>query len=122
MDLLLMSLQKWILYVKYVLPRLPSQTEMVPLKVKRKLVYRGHYMYDYITPQKLMNALKFLRAKNPLYAHIEAWFEEALANDEEFCKCLLEQNDDDDMDMIVYSLRVTVVLREIAVVVHICPL
>ena len=24
------------------LPRLPSQTEMVPLKLKRKVVYRGH--------------------------------------------------------------------------------
>ena len=25
-----------------VLPRLPSQTEMVPLKLKRKVAYRGH--------------------------------------------------------------------------------
>ena len=35
-----------------VLPRLPSQTELVPLKLKRKLAYRGHYMYDYISPEK----------------------------------------------------------------------
>ena len=28
-----------------VLPRLPSQTEMVPLKLKRIVAYRGHYMY-----------------------------------------------------------------------------
>ena len=27
-----------------VLPRLPSQTEMVPIKLKRKVAYRGHYM------------------------------------------------------------------------------
>ena len=26
------------------LPRLPSQSELVPLKLKRKLAYRGHYM------------------------------------------------------------------------------
>ena len=39
-----------------VLPRLPSQTELVPLKLKRKLAYRGHYMYDYVIPQKAMNA------------------------------------------------------------------
>ena len=26
-----------------VLPRLPFQTELVPLKLKRKLAYRGHY-------------------------------------------------------------------------------
>ena len=31
-----------------VLPRLPLQTELVPLKLKRKLTYKGHYMYDYI--------------------------------------------------------------------------
>ena len=51
-----------------VLPRLPSQTELVPLKLKRKVAYRGHYMYDYITPQKPLDALKFY---NPLYADID---------------------------------------------------
>ena len=35
-----------------ILPRLPSQSELIPLKLKRKLAYKGHYMYDYITPQK----------------------------------------------------------------------
>ena len=33
-----------------VLPHLPSETELVPLKLKRKLAYTGHYMYDYISP------------------------------------------------------------------------
>ncbi len=33
-----------------VLPRLPSQSELVALKLKRKLSYKGHYMYDYVTP------------------------------------------------------------------------
>ena len=42
-----------------VLPHLPSQTEMVPLKLKRKVAYRGHYMYDYVTPQKPLDALRF---------------------------------------------------------------
>ena len=46
-----------------VLPRLPSQTELTPLKLKCKLAYKGHYMYDYITHQK---ALTWLKAKNPL--------------------------------------------------------
>ena len=45
-----------------ILPRLPSQTELVQLKLKRKLVYKGYYMYDYITPQKLLDALRFLKA------------------------------------------------------------
>ena len=34
-----------------VLPRLPSQSQLVPLILKRKVAYRGHYMYDYIRPQ-----------------------------------------------------------------------
>lgn len=31
----------------YVLPRLPSQSELVSLKLKRKVTYKGYYMYDY---------------------------------------------------------------------------
>ena len=83
-----------------VLPRLPSQSELVPLKLKRKVAYRGHYMYDYITPQKLLDALRFLKANNPLYADIdvnEQWVEAAMANNEELCKHLVER-DDEDMD------------------------
>ena len=75
-----------------VLPRLPSQSELIPLKVKRKLAYKGHYMYDYITPQKLLDALAFLKAKNPLYADIDVdkeWLASAMANDAELCECLV---------------------------------
>ena len=82
-----------------VLPRLPSQSELVPLKLKRKVAYRGHYMYDYITPQKLLDALRFLKANNPLYADIdinEQWVEAATVNNEELCKHLVEH--DGDMD------------------------
>ena len=83
-----------------VLPRLPSQSELVPLKLKRKIEYRGHYLYDFITPQKALDALRFLKAKNPLYVDIainEEWLEVAIANDSELCECLLEQQDESDM-------------------------
>ena len=46
-----------------VLPRFPSQSELVPMKLKRKLAYRGHYMYDYITPQKLLDALQIFEGQ-----------------------------------------------------------
>ena len=75
------------------LPRLPSQSELVPLKLKRKLAYKGHYMYDYVTPQKLLEALRFLKANNPLYVDIdinEEWLKEAIANDAELSECLVE--------------------------------
>ena len=54
-------------------------------------------MYDYIRPQKLLDALRFLKANNPLYADIdvnEQWVEEAMANDEELCQHLVEQDDE----------------------------
>ena len=82
-----------------VLPRYPSQ--LIPLKLKRKIAYRSHYMYDYVRPQKVLGALRYLKAKNPLYADIdvnEQWFEEAMDDSEELCKYLVEQ-DDDSMDI-----------------------
>ena len=45
-------------------------------------------MYDYVTPQKLQDALKFLKANNPLYADIDVnteWLEASMANDAELC-------------------------------------
>ena len=54
-------------------------------------------MYDYVRPQKLLDVLK---ANNPLYADIdvnEQWIEDAMTNDEELCRYLVEQ-DDDSMD------------------------
>ena len=53
------------------LPRLPTESELIALKLKRKLAYRGHYMYDYISPEKVMAALMWLKSNNPLYANIE---------------------------------------------------
>ena len=32
------------------LPRLPTETELIAFKLKRKLNYKGHYMYDYVSP------------------------------------------------------------------------
>ena len=87
-----------------VLPRLPSQSKLIPLKLKRKLVYKGHYMYGYVTPEKLLNALKRLKANNPLYANIvinNDWVEEALNNDPDLLIGLIQQHDafDEHNDM-----------------------
>ncbi len=85
-----------------ILPRLPSECELVPLKLKRKLSYKGHYLYDYVSPEKLSNALRWLKANNPLYANIKIvddWVENAIANDEELVMTMLEQDEPmDDSD------------------------
>ena len=37
------------------LPRLPTQSELIALKLKHKLKYKGHYIHDYVSPEKLTN-------------------------------------------------------------------
>ena len=54
-------------------------------------------MYDFVTPQKPLDALRFLKAQNPLYCDIEInqqWLEEAIDNDDELGMCLVEQIDE----------------------------
>ena len=91
-----------------ILPRLPSQSELVPLKLKCKLAYKGHYMYDYITPQKLLDALEFLKTNNPLYTDVDVnaqWLQPAMANDAELCEGLVElQNHDVDSDTLRHTV------------------
>ena len=83
------------------LPRLPSECELVPLKLKCKLSYKRHYLYDYVSPQKLINALKWLKANNPLYADVDIaddWVESAIADDEELVMSMLEQPENMEHD------------------------
>ena len=53
------------------LPRLPGEVEILPMKLKRKLCYKSHYMYDSIHPQKMIAALQWLIENNPLYSEVE---------------------------------------------------
>ena len=45
-----------------ILPRLPSDSEIVPMKLKRRLHYKGHYMFDKIRPDAIKQALQWLRS------------------------------------------------------------
>ncbi|XP_064402301.1 uncharacterized protein LOC135348074 [Halichondria panicea] len=79
-----------------ILPRLPSECQLVPLKLKRKLSYKGHYLYDYVSPERLSNALIWLKANNSLYAHInicDDWVTNAIADDQELVMSMLEQDE-----------------------------
>ena len=73
------------------LPRLPSQTQMVPMKLKRKLCYKGHYMYQYVRPAKVLAALQWLKLNNPLYKDVEIntdWVSNAAEDDAELWEAL----------------------------------
>uniref|UniRef100_A0A8C4Q2W2 ubiquitinyl hydrolase 1 n=1 Tax=Eptatretus burgeri TaxID=7764 RepID=A0A8C4Q2W2_EPTBU len=56
--------------VTSLLPRLPQDAKVVPLKLKRKLAYKGHYMHEYLRPKKLMLAPQWLKQNNPLYKNV----------------------------------------------------
>ena len=81
------------------LPRLPSETELVPLKLKRKLSYKGHYMYDFVRPDKVISALNWLKNNNPLYHDIpinDNWVQDSLANNCDLFTDLTEESMDTD--------------------------
>ncbi len=52
------------------LPRLPNDAMLVPIKLKRRLCYKGHYLYDSIRPHVVMEWLKWLKENNPHYSEV----------------------------------------------------
>jgi len=73
-------------------PQLPSEYELVPLKLKRNLSHKSYCLYDCVSPQMLTNALKWLIANNPFYADIQItddWVENAITEDEELVMSML---------------------------------
>ena len=81
------------------LPRLPSETELVPLKLKRKLSYKGHYLYDFVRPDKVIGALRWLKDNNPLYKDVamnDNWVQDSLANNSDLFTGLTEESMDTD--------------------------
>ena len=70
--------------VTTILPRIPGTSQVVAMKLKRKLVYKGHYMQEYVRPKRLIDALIWLKRNNPLYKDVsicENW-EEQWENDD----------------------------------------
>ena len=54
-----------------ILPRIPDEAEVYPMKLKRKLKYKGSYMYNTIIKDVVMNALRWLKNNNDCYKDIE---------------------------------------------------
>ena len=58
-------------------------------------------MYDYISPEKILTALRWLKQNNPLYANIDIndeWLHQAMANDDDLFAGMVEQADTNDMN------------------------
>ena len=76
------------------LPRLPLQAQVVPMKLKRKLSYKGHYMYQYVQPAKVLLALEWLKKNNPLYKDVaidQEWVKNADRDDSKLWEALSSQ-------------------------------
>ena len=54
-----------------ILPRVPENIQLVLVKLKRMLVYKSHYLCDYICPYVVMDALKVLKENNPHYINVK---------------------------------------------------
>ena len=73
------------------LPRLPQECEIIPMKLKRRLCYKGHYMYDSIRPQNMIDALNWLIKHNKHYCCVRMnndWEQKWNENDPELWKAL----------------------------------
>ena len=76
------------------LPRLPSQAQIVPMKIKRRLCYKGHYMYQYIQTAKILAALEWLKKNNPLYKDVridQNWVGNAALDDNDLWEAFSSQ-------------------------------
>ena len=75
-------------------PRLPSECQLIPMKLKRKLKFSNYYMYDYIRKEKVLAALRWLKINNPLYSKIkinENWTDDAACDDPDLWKAMTDE-------------------------------
>ena len=53
--------------VIHMLPHMSDQLQLHPVKVKRKLEYKSHYMFHLIQKDKVMGAITWLKNNNSHY-------------------------------------------------------
>ena len=67
-----------------ILPGIPSELQLHPMKLKCKLEYKSHYMYDMICRDHVISAITWLREHNSHYANIklnENWYNDIAAKE-----------------------------------------
>lgn len=70
------------------LPRRTDDTNTIPLKLKRRLRYRSHYMYENIRPTKCVDAVNYLLTKDLFKKYVtdgfnDNWLQNSNINTEE---------------------------------------
>ena len=67
-----------------ILPCMPSDLQLHPVKLKCKLEYKSHYMYDMICRDHVMSAITWLKEQNSHYKDIklnEHWYSDIAAGE-----------------------------------------
>ena len=54
-----------------ILPHIPIELQLHPVKLKRKLGYKSHYMYDMICSDHVISAITWLKEHNSHYTDIK---------------------------------------------------
>ena len=52
------------------LPWMPNELQLIPLKLKCKLEYKSYYMYDIVQKDHIIGALTWLKNHNYFYKNI----------------------------------------------------
>ena len=80
------------------LPRTPSEAGLVEVKLKRKLEYKNYHQYEYIDPEKIFQALKYLKdSGNPHYQFFDdrnEFEKRCLNNDPEGFEAMFGENEE----------------------------
>ena len=84
------------------LPRLPSEAGLVPIKLKRKKQYKGHEKKEMIRPEKIFQALQYLRQHgHPFYQFYdskESYLVRCKEKDARGYQLLMGEEDQDDIE------------------------
>lgn len=62
------SVQSDLKKVATTLPRNISDESFIKVKLKRKLSFKGHHLYQEVCPNRIFKALHFLKKTNPHFA------------------------------------------------------
>ena len=104
------------------LPRQNSEDELIRVKLKRKLCYKGYYRYKFVNKDKVLKALQYLCKNNKWYSDItinEEWSndlshecsEEGMSIDQEIVK----ENDESNGDSRMSGIQLDTCLQPIDV-------
>ena len=89
------------------LPRLPSEAGLVPIKLKRKKQYKGHEKQEMIRPEKIFQALRYLRMHgHPFYQFYdseEGYMARCKEKDERGYRLLMGEDEKDELEDVEVS-------------------